>query len=254
MTLPGKLADCESGTDAKDAEVFIVEGDSAGGTAKTGRNRKTQAVLPLRGKILNIERARLDRMLGSEQIKNLVIAMGTAIGETFDITKLRYHKIIIATDADVDGAHIRTLILTLLYRYFKPLIDGGYVYIAQPPLYKVKQGKEIRYFYSEEEKAKALGKDEIPLDTEGVSADEPEDEETAKKAPKRHVQRYKGLGEMNSEELWETTMDPARRLLKQVRIEDAQEADKIFDMLMGTDVPARKTFITSNAHKANIDV
>ncbi|HRH22944.1 MAG TPA: DNA topoisomerase subunit B [Candidatus Paceibacterota bacterium] len=254
MTLPGKLADCESGTDAKDAEVFIVEGDSAGGTAKTGRNRKTQAVLPLRGKILNIERARLDRMLGSEQIKNLVIAMGTAIGETFDITKLRYHKIIIATDADVDGAHIRTLILTLLYRYFKPLIDGGYVYIAQPPLYKVKQGKEIRYFYSEEEKAKALGKDEIPLDTEGVSADEPEDEESAKKAPKRHVQRYKGLGEMNSEELWETTMDPARRLLKQVRIEDAQEADKIFDMLMGTDVPARKTFITSNAHKANIDV
>jgi len=254
MTLPGKLADCESGTDAKDAEVFIVEGDSAGGTAKTGRNRKTQAVLPLRGKILNIERARLDRMLGSEQIKNLVIAMGTAIGETFDITKLRYHKIIIATDADVDGAHIRTLILTLLYRYFKPLIDGGYVYIAQPPLYKVKQGKDIRYFYSEEEKAKALGKDEIPLDTEGVSADEPEDEETAKKAPKRHVQRYKGLGEMNSEELWETTMDPARRLLKQVRIEDAQEADKIFDMLMGTDVPARKTFITSNAHKANIDV
>ncbi len=254
MTLPGKLADCESGTDAKDAEVFIVEGDSAGGTAKTGRNRKTQAVLPLRGKILNIERARLDRMLGSEQIKNLVIAMGTAIGETFDITKLRYHKIIIATDADVDGAHIRTLILTLLYRYFKPLIDGGYVYIAQPPLYKVKQGKEIRYFYSEEEKAKALGKDEIPLDTEGVSADEPEDEESAKKASKRHVQRYKGLGEMNSEELWETTMDPARRLLKQVRIEDAQEADKIFDMLMGTDVPARKTFITSNAHKANIDV
>jgi len=265
MTLPGKLADCQV-KDSASAELFIVEGDSAGGTAKMGRDRKTQAILPLRGKILNVERARLDRMLGSEQIKNLVIAMGTSIGDTFDLEKMRYHKLIIATDADVDGAHIRTLILTLMYRYFRPVLDSGYVYIAQPPLFKIKRGKEVLYAYSDEERDKILGKDAASLsellaesanEEEGTEAEETEEEtevKTKRAANKVHVQRYKGLGEMNSEELWETTMDPAKRILKQVSVHDAEVANKVFDMLMGSEVPPRKTFITSNAKMANLDL
>jgi len=202
--------------------------------------------------------------LAFTEIKALVIALGTGIADSFDVSKLRYHKVIIATDADVDGAHIRTLLLTLFYRYFKPLIDGGFIYIAQPPLYKVKRGKEFYYFYTDETRDAFLKKEGIEV-KEGDEADGGEEEETepaeekevakgAKKSPKVSIQRYKGLGEMNPEELWETTMDPEKRVLKQVNVQDAQDADKVFDILMGEDVPSRKSFIQSNATKANLDI
>ncbi len=231
MTLPGKLADCQT-REAALAELFIVEGDSAGGSSKQGRDRGTQAILPLKGKILNVERTRLDKILAFKEIKALIIALGTSIGDTFTLDKLRYHKIIIATDADVDGAHIRTLLLTLFYRYFPAIISGGFLYIAQPPLYKIKRGKEIHYAYSDEEKAKVL---------KTINGE-------------ANIQRYKGLGEMNPEELWETTMDPERRILKQVKVAEAAEADKIFTILMGDEVEPRKIFIQTHAKLATLDV
>jgi len=264
-TLPGKLADCSS-RDASESELYIVEGDSAGGSAKQGRDRYFQAILPLRGKILNVEQARLDRMLNNNEIKSLIIAMGTGIGETFDISKSRYHRVVIMTDADVDGAHIRTLLLTFFYRYFKPLIEAGYIYIAQPPLYKIAKGKDIHYVYTDEEKANLLSKlgitDVEEKETEAEeeemaegAADETAADEKKGKKPKLSIQRYKGLGEMNPEQLWETTMDPQKRTMLKVTIEEAEKADAIFDTLMGSEVLPRRKFIQTHAKKVkNLDI
>jgi DNA gyrase subunit B len=236
--LPGKLADCSS-KDPSESELYLVEGDSAGGSAKQARDRHFQAILPLRGKILNVEKARLDKVLDNEEIKNIVTALGTGLATTeadFDVTRLRYHKIIVMTDADVDGAHIRTLLLTFLYRHLKPLIELGYIYVALPPLYKVKAGKDERYAWSDEQMQRFVD----------------EHREAGRARPV--IQRYKGLGEMNPDQLWDTTMNPETRRLQIVTVEDAAAADRIFSTLMGDAVEPRRRFIERNARYATIDV
>ncbi len=273
FSLPGKLADCQERS-ADKAELLIVEGISAGGTAKQGRDRRFQAVLPLRGKILNVEKARPDKMLGNEEIRALIMALGTGIGDHFDLAKLRYGKTILLADADVDGSHIRTLLLTLLYRHFRPLIENGKIYIGQPPLYRVQLGKEVRYAYSDQERdglvkelkdaakkrkdaaparAPAAGDPEQPA-ARGAPAGARGDGEDTKASRDPAIVRYKGLGEMNAELLWETTLDPTRRTLLKVTLGDAELADQVFDELMGTEVEGRKRWLQANARKAALDV
>ncbi len=269
FTLPGKLADCSS-RKPEDCELYIVEGDSAGGTAKQGRDRHFQAILPLRGKILNVERARLDKMLANNEIKSLIIALGTNVGEQFDISKLRYHRIVIMTDADVDGAHIRTLLLTLFFRHFIDVIQQGYLYIAQPPLYRVSKGKNVGYAYDDTEKdrlikeygaaketkdAEKVAKKAVAEESEDTSDQKIDETGVGENMNGVNVQRYKGLGEMNATQLWDTTMDPTTRIMQQVTIDDARKADEIFDILMGSDVVPRKRFIQTRAKSvSNLDI
>jgi len=269
MTLPGKLADCTS-RDASRSEVYIVEGDSAGGSAKQGRNRMFQAILPLRGKLVNVEKTSLDKVVKSDTLKPIIIALGTGIGETFDIAKLRYHKVIIMADADVDGSHIRTLLLTFFYRYYESLILGGHIYIAQPPLYRLAKGKDIRYVYTDDEKTRVLDEMRKLADAKssakkakkakeakeaGVEPEAQASEEGAETIGGVSIQRYKGLGEMNPDQLWETTMNPDNRIMLQVTIEDAEAADELFDILMGSEVEPRRRFIQTHAKNVkNLDI
>jgi DNA gyrase subunit B len=270
LALPGKLADCTS-RDPAESELYIVEGESAGGSSRQARDRRFQAILPLRGKILNVERARLDKILASKEIRSLIIALGTAVAQDFDLSKLRYHRIIVMTDADVDGSHIRTLLLTLFYRYFPQLIEQGHLYIAQPPLYRIQIGKRVEYAYTEEDKEEILedikrerqkGSNKIKTGVRG-KGEPPGEEQTTEGEEKQGtekvtgitIQRYKGLGEMNPEQLWETTMNPENRILWKVTVEDAREADRIFDILMGDEVLPRKKFIQTYAKKVkNLDI
>ncbi|MDR0299926.1 MAG: DNA topoisomerase IV subunit B, partial [Streptococcaceae bacterium] len=236
--LPGKLADCSS-NDPKQTELFIVEGDSAGGSAKSGRNREFQAILPIRGKILNVEKATMDKILANEEIRSLFTAMGTGFGSDYNLDKARYHKLVIMTDADVDGAHIRTLLLTLFYRFMRPVVEAGYVYIAQPPIYGIKVGSETKEYIQPSPDQEERLQEALARWSQGRT--------------KPNIQRYKGLGEMDDHQLWETTMDPERRLMARVSVDDAAEADKIFDMLMGDRVEPRREFIEENAQYSTID-
>ena len=254
MTLPGKLADCTT-RKAENAELYIVEGDSAGGSAKQGRDRMYQAILPLRGKLVNVEKATIDKVVKSDTLKPIIIALGTGIGETFTIEKLRYHKIIIMADADVDGSHIRTLLLTFFYRHFEELVKEGHIYIAQPPLYGIKKGKKITYVYTEAEKTRVLKKMGIGMNEIAETGEEGEEISGTAQKGSISIQRYKGLGEMNPELLWETTMDPENRLMYKVTIEDAEAAEQMFDVLMGKEVEPRRKFIQMHAKSVvNLDV